>query len=876
MLLVQSLHATHNRAGEITYTHISGLTYEIVITTYTKTTAPADRDWLPIFYGDGTPRDSVERESFTSLAPRDAQVNVYRTQHTFPGTGEYLLCVTDPNRNFGVLNISNSVLQLFSLSTVLRISGVLAPNNSVFFTNMPLQDACLFQPWVFSPGPVDIDPDDELVFKLVKSQGGNCEAFADGIYRFPDEVNPEGVPAPNPNNQISIDPSSGTITWDSPQRAGEYNIAFVAEEYRNGIFMGSVLRDMQITVLACDNQPPQIADVPDTCIEATQTLNYNVMASDPDGDNISISGFGLPFEVPESPASLFQTSTQSPVNAVFTWQTRCSHVRLPPYQVTFEAKDNGDGVSLVDITSAQITVVAPAPENLVADATGAGIFLSWEPSFCPQATGYKIYRRINLFGFEPGPCETGVPGYTGYEQIATVDGLNQTDFIDLDELVFGREVCYMVVACFPDGAESYASNEACSTIAFEIPIIKKNSIGLTAALGVDTVEWRGPVDLDISLFPGPYHYRLLRGVGFGEPDELVFESETANDFNDLPESFISTGLNTADTSHSYRVELYSDGEFAGRANIASSLFIELIPNDNEIEVTWQEQVPWINFEYDIYRRGPNETEFSLIASIDTIAYRDEGLTNTLEYCYYIVSRGSYFAIGETDTLINYSQQACAIPFDRTPPCPPELEIDDDCEELSLELEWTNPNVECEDTDDTMIYHIYYAPDEGADFSLLAVVEGAMNTTFSIEDDNSIAGCYAITALDSLNPWPDGELVRNESDFSNIICVDNCPEYSLPNVFTPNGDGRNDFFIPFPYRSVESVEFTVFNRWGTVVYENTDPDLGWDGLNKDTGEMVSASVYFYTCKVYTIRLGGIKPLNLAGNITVITDRGSFRD
>ena len=49
---VSSAHATHNRAGEITYTHVEGLTYEILITTYTKTTAPADRPWLYLYWGD--------------------------------------------------------------------------------------------------------------------------------------------------------------------------------------------------------------------------------------------------------------------------------------------------------------------------------------------------------------------------------------------------------------------------------------------------------------------------------------------------------------------------------------------------------------------------------------------------------------------------------------------------------------------------------------------------------------------------------------------------------------------------------------------------------------------------------------------------------
>ena len=56
--------ATHNRAGEITYTHVQGLTYEVVITTYTKSDALADRPFLFLRWGDetGNDLDSLARE----------------------------------------------------------------------------------------------------------------------------------------------------------------------------------------------------------------------------------------------------------------------------------------------------------------------------------------------------------------------------------------------------------------------------------------------------------------------------------------------------------------------------------------------------------------------------------------------------------------------------------------------------------------------------------------------------------------------------------------------------------------------------------------------------------------------------------------------
>ena len=878
LLLSLLANATHNRAGEITYKHISGNTYEFTVYTYTKSSAPADRPFLPINWGDGSAADSLERVEINAFPDRDSQENVYIKRHTFPGSGEYEVCITDPNRNGGILNIDNgnSLFVVFAIQTKIRLSAAFVPNNSVRFTNLPLQDACKFQPWVYNPGAVDTDGD-SLSFKLVPSMGAGCEPFELGFYVYPDEVNALGG-SPDPTNNIAIDPITGTIIWQSPQRNGEYNIAFIVEEWRNGVKLGQVMRDMQIVVEDCANLPPEIGLLPDTCIEAGQNLSFDISATDPEGTNLAIDGFGLPFEV-ENAATLDQGGMMPPVQAEFSWNTECQNVRLQPYQVTFQVTDNGPGVPLVDITNMNITVVAPAPENLQAEAVGSSIQLNWDPSPCTEAIGYKIYRRVGSFGFEPSQCETGVPEYTGFTLIDTTLGLLNTSFLDGDEVLFGRQNCYMVVACFADGAESYASNETCAEIIFGIPIIKKNSVGVTDFAGVDTVSWRNPIDLDLDVFPGPYQYVLFGSEGYGSAEDIVFESDIEENLEDLQVSFTSPQLtNTLDTANTYRVELFSNGEFAARSNFASSIFLELIPNDNEIEITWREENPWLNFEYDVYRSTEGEADFELLATIDTSGYLDGGLRNNQEYCYYIVAKGSYFADLENDTLINYSQQACAIPFDRNPPCPPELFGDSDCVDLFVDLEWTNPNIECDDTDDVTGYNLYFTPTENGDFELLETFQGEFSTELfrDLVQANSISGCYAVTALDSLSPWPDGSLVQNESEFSNVVCFDNCPEYAFPNIFTPNGDGRNDILIPFPIRAIESVEFSVFNRWGGIVFESTDPEILWNGENIQSDGVVTDGTYFYVCKVFTKRLSGIEPIKLSGYITVIAEKGNTLD
>jgi gliding motility-associated-like protein len=133
---------------------------------------------------------------------------------------------------------------------------------------------------------------------------------------------------------------------------------------------------------------------------------------------------------------------------------------------------------------------------------------------------------------------------------------------------------------------------------------------------------------------------------------------------------------------------------------------------------------------------------------------------------------------------------------------------------------------------------------------------------------SIAGCYYVTALDSLNLWPDGLLHQNESDPSNTLCVDNCPEYSLPNVITPDLDGINDVFIPFPYRSIKDIDLKIYNRYGTLVFETTDRDINWNGSDQKSGELCSDGVYYYTVTINTIRLHGIIAVNEEGYIQLL--------
>lgn len=72
-------------------------------------------------------------------------------------------------------------------------------------------------------------------------------------------------------------------------------------------------------------------------------------------------------------------------------------------------------------------------------------------------------------------------------------------------------------------------------------------------------------------------------------------------------------------------------------------------------------------------------------------------------------------------------------------------------------------------------------------------------------------------------------------------------FDVPNVFTPNGDGFNDTFIPITTFDYEQFFIEIYNRWGKLVYESTNPFFSWDGRALN-GELCPGGVYFYIAKL----------------------------
>ena len=116
--------------------------------------------------------------------------------------------------------------------------------------------------------------------------------------------------------------------------------------------------------------------------------------------------------------------------------------------------------------------------------------------------------------------------------------------------------------------------------------------------------------------------------------------------------------------------------------------------------------------------------------------------------------------------------------------------------------------------------------------LLAFEDGI---TYEVNPENAFCTIYCDNAL---NITVTGATSIGET--SNQIGL---PEVSMPNIFTPNGDNINDYFISKSIVNTKKFEISIMNRWGNLLFESNDPDFKWDGKNNNDNECTEGD-YFY--------------------------------
>lgn len=101
-------------------------------------------------------------------------------------------------------------------------------------------------------------------------------------------------------------------------------------------------------------------------------------------------------------------------------------------------------------------------------------------------------------------------------------------------------------------------------------------------------------------------------------------------------------------------------------------------------------------------------------------------------------------------------------------------------------------------------------------------------------------------------------------------VEICMPFALPNVFSPDDDGVNDFFVPFEHCQVRALDLRIYNRWGQIIYTTRDPRILWNGRSGTSGDAVPEGVYYYVC-LLTDAADGRTGETLTGSLQLLRGR-----
>jgi gliding motility-associated-like protein len=149
------------------------------------------------------------------------------------------------------------------------------------------------------------------------------------------------------------------------------------------------------------------------------------------------------------------------------------------------------------------------------------------------------------------------------------------------------------------------------------------------------------------------------------------------------------------------------------------------------------------------------------------------------------------------------------------------------------------------------YETWRRLDEEPAFRNLAQLSGSTLTATSPDGRAGFAQCYRVRAVDA---------ATGRESWSNQVCAELDFPLVVPNVITPNGDGRNDRFVVPNLELYRQPQLEIFNRWGQKIYETTLYRNDWDGSGHPAG------TYYY--HLLATRPGRDAPLEFKGWVQIL--------
>ena len=435
---VVNLKASHLLGSELTYECRQNDTYKVVLSIYRDCSGIEPLTTQEVRYISQSCNvngyvnltlDSVRRLPITcDLIGSSCDGNgsygvekyIYSGTLNIPPCGDdWVLSWSQCCRNGAINTLNSPSSQEMHIEALLNNMVPSSCNSSPTFNNAPGSFVCFNQPVIYNHGVSDLE-NDSLYFSL-----GTCYQAQGTSINY---ANPYSQTSPlSTTNGITIDPNTGALSFTpDQQQVGVFCVN--VKEYRNGVLISEVNRDMQFTVLACSNQAPIAEGVNgttnysiSTC--ADQNFCFSILGSDLDMEAVNMSWNN------EIDDATFTVTGNGTLNAVgqFCWTPDASDIGFHTF--TVNVKDNHCPIVssstytyVVEVRgSANIFELSPNDTICFGDSIDLSVFTN------PVITDI-VWSPINTLSDSVGTLVTAFPSAsTNYEVTATFpDGCIQT------------------------------------------------------------------------------------------------------------------------------------------------------------------------------------------------------------------------------------------------------------------------------------------------------------------------------------------------------------------------------------------------------------------------------------------------------------------
>lgn len=344
------------------------------------------------------------------------------------------------------------------------------------------------------------------------------------------------------NPPLRIDNQNGLASV-GPTREGFFVFAVRVEEFRNGLKIGEIRRELQYTVVKCDaNNSPKIKrdEVPDSLytLYPGRELNFEFFIEDPDDDSVflEIKRGLLNRDIIGSPAPQITTERVGRnIRLNFSWEPSCQQISDDSLYLDLIYRDNG--CPFAKTGQFQITFLVkeppllPPPEGFCAKRlSDSSLILEWKwPAKPKNAKGILVERSLND-GF--------------FEKLATLNKNEGNTFIDSDATDNNQNnFCYRLSTLNYCGSKGDSTYELCSVD--DIGVVPQPVFAKYAT--VDSQEyvqlfWQESIEKN---FKSYYLYKSINGSPFAKVDSIQNRATT---------NWIDINVNPDSNSYAYLIE----------------------------------------------------------------------------------------------------------------------------------------------------------------------------------------------------------------------------------------------------------------------------------------------------------------------------------